>query len=416
MPLTDLAIKRSLAGPKIIKLSDGGGLQLWLTPDGAKRWRLAYRFGGSQKTFAIGVYPEVGLKDAREAREAAKKILAHGQDPSQVKKAAKVAQNELGANSFAAVAEELLEKKRRDGKAAATLRKFEWFMSFAFPALGSRPIREISARDVLTVLKEVEARGTHETARKLRTAIGDVFRYAIARARAENDPTTALRGALVTPTVTPRAAIVGPSAFGGLLRAIEDYQGAIETRTALELLALTFVRPGELRAAEWVEFDLDGAVWEIPARRMKMRKAHRVPLASRAVEVLKELQKSTGQSRFLFPSVRSMSRCMSENTLNAALRRMGFKNEDMTSHGFRASASSMLNESGLWNADAIERQLAHVDGDSVRRAYARAEFWDERVRMMSWWAERCDELRRGGIVAPLRASGGRSAGRPGPHN
>ena len=276
-------------------------------------------------------------------------------------------------------------------------------MSFALPALGSRPIDEISAREVLAVLKEVEARGIHETARKLRTAIGDVFRYAIATARAENDPTIALRGALVTPTVTPRAAIVAPKAFGGLLRAIEDYQGALETRAALELLALTFVRPGELRAAEWVEFDLAAAVWEIPAGRMKMRKPHRVPLAPRVLAVLKELRKLTGQDRFLFPSVRSVARCMSENTLNAALRRMGFKNEDMTSHGFRASASSMLNESGLWNADAIERQLAHVDGDSVRRAYARAEFWDERVRMMTWWAERCDELRRGGIVMPLRA-------------
>ena len=193
----------------------------------------------------------------------------------------------------------------------------------------------------------------------------------------------------------PRAAIVAPKAFGGLLRAIEDYKGAPETRAALELLALTFVRPGELRAAEWAEFDLDAAVWEIPAGRMKMRKPHRVPLAPRALAILKELRKLTGEGKFLFPSVRSVARCMSENTLNAALRRMGFKKEDMTSHGFRASASSMLNESGLWNADAIERQLAHVDGDSVRRAYARAEFWDDRVKMMTWWADRCDELRRG---------------------
>ena len=201
-----------------------------------------------------------------------------------------------------------------------------------------------------------------------------------------------------TPTVTPRAAIVAPKAFGGLLRAIEDYQGTLETKTALELLALTFVRPGELRAAEWVEFDLDTASWEIPAGRMKMRRPHRVPLAPRAVAILKELRKLTGQGKFLFPSVRSFDRCMSENTLNAALRRMGFKNEDMTSHGFRASASSMLNESGLWNADAIERQLAHVDSDSIRRAYARAEFWDERVKMMAWWADRCEELRRGGQI------------------
>jgi integrase len=394
MTLTDFAIKRARPGAKIIKLSDGGGLQLWMTPDGAKRWRLAYRFGAVQKALAIGVYPGVGLKDARDAREAARKTLAHGQDPSQIKKAAKTAQIEDRSNTFATVARELADKKRRDKKAAATLRKFEWFMSFALPILGSRPIDEISAREVLVILKEVEARGIHETARKLRTAIGDVFRYAIATARAQNDPTTALRGALVTPTVTPRAAIVTPSAYGGLLRAIEDYQGAVETKAALELLALTFVRPGELRAAEWAEFDLQAALWEIPKGRMKMRRAHRVPLAPRVVGLLADLRKLTGQGRLVFPSVRSIDRCMSENTLNAALRRMGFQNDEMTSHGFRASASSMLNESGLWNPDAIERQLAHVENDSIRRAYARAEFWDERVRMMKWWADRCDEMRR----------------------
>ena len=405
MALTDLAIKHALPGPKIIKLSDGGGLQFWITPDGAKRWRLAYRYGGAQKTLALGVYPEVSLKGARDAREGARRTLAHGLDPSQVKKAAKAARAEEGANTFATIAGELADKKRRDKKAAATLRKFEWFMSFALPALGSRPIGDITAREVLLVLKEVESRGIHETARKLRTAIGDVFRYAIATARAENDPTTALRGALVTPTVTPRAAIVAPNAFGGLLRAIKDYQGTPETRAALELLALTFVRPGELRAAEWGEFDLDAAVWDIPIGRMKMRKPHRVPLAPSALSILKELRKLTGQGRFLFPSVRSAARCMSENTLNAALRRMGFRNEDMTSHGFRASASSMLNECGLWNADAIERQLAHVDGDSVRRAYARAEFWDERVQMMAWWADRCEALRGGSVVIPFNVAG-----------
>jgi len=398
MALTDLAVKRAQPVAKVVKLSDGGGLQLWIWPDGAKRWRLAYRFGGVQKTFALGVYPEVGLKDARDARDAARKVLARGDDPLAVRKAAKAAKADEGANTFSTVAAELAEKKRRDGKASATLRKFDWFMGFAFPALGSRPIHEISAREVLAVLKEVEARGTHETARKLRTAIGDVFRFAIATARAENDPTGALRGALVAPTVKPRAAIVAPKAFGGLLRAIEDYDGTAETRYALELLALTFVRPGELRAAEWTEFDLHAAVWEIPAGRMKMRKPHRVPLAPRAITILEELRDLTGKGRFVFPSARSLTRCMSENTLNAALRRMGFTNDAMTSHGFRASASSMLNESGLWNPDAIERQLAHVDGDSVRRAYARAEFWEERVRMMAWWAEKCEELQRGGEV------------------
>jgi len=396
MALTDLSIKRALPGPKIIKLSDGGGLQLWITPDGAKRWRVAYRIGKVQKTLAIGVYPEVGLRDARDARDAARRTLAQGKDPSQMKREAKAAKAEAGGNTFASIAAELAEKKRKDGKAAATLRKFDWFMTFALPAFGSRPIGEISAREVLAALKEVEARGTHETARKLRTAIGDVFRFAIASARAENDPTLALRGALVTPTVTPRAAIVAPKAFGGLLQAIEDYQGAPETRAALELLSLTFVRPGELRAAEWREFDLEAAVWEIPAGRMKMKKTHRVPLAPRALAIVKELRKLTGASKYLFPSVRSLDRCLSENTLNAALRRMGFKNEEMTSHGFRASASSMLNECGLWHADAVERQLAHVEGDAVRRAYARAEFWEERVKMMAWWSARCDELRRDG--------------------
>ncbi|HTZ66208.1 MAG TPA: tyrosine-type recombinase/integrase, partial [Roseiarcus sp.] len=368
------------------------------------RWRLAYRFRRAQKTLAIGVYPEVSLKDARDARDAARRVLARGDDPVAVKKAAKAAKADEGANTFSTVAGELAEKKWRDRKAAATLRKFDWFMSFAFPALGSRPIHEISAREVLAVLKEVEARGTHETAHKLRTAIGDVFRFAIATARAENDPTGALRGALVAPTVKPRAAIVVPRAFGGLLRAIENYDGTAETRYALELLALTFVRPGELRAAEWTEFDLHTAVWEIPAGRMKMRKPHRVPLAPRALAILEQLRILTGKDRFLFPSARSVTRCMSENTLNAALRRMGFTNDDMTSHGFRASASSMLNESGLWNPDAIERQLAHVEPDAVRRAYARADFWDERVRMMNWWADKCDELRRGGEVVAFPSS------------
>jgi|SRR5271166_733244 len=401
MPLNDLAVRRAKPGPKIIKLSDGGGLQLWVTPDGAKRWRMAYRFGGVQKVLAIGVYDAVGLKEARQAREEARRSLVHGIDPSRIKREAKALQLEKDANTFDAIAAELAEKKRRDGKSPVTLKKFEWLMSFACPAIGAMPIGTISAREVLGVLKQIESRGVHETARKLRTAIGDVFRYAIATARAENDPTVALRGALVSPTVRPRAAIVAPKAFGALLRAMEDYQGSPETCAALELLALTFVRPGELRGAEWTEFDLDSAIWEIPTGRMKMRRPHRVPLAPRSLVILQELRKLTGHGKLLFPSVRSPSRFMSENTLNAALRRMGFKNEDMTSHGFRASASSMLNESGLWNADAIERQLGHVDNDSVRRAYARAEFWEERVKMMTWWADRCGELRRGGTVVPF---------------
>ena len=299
------------------------------------------------------------------------------------------------ANTFAAIAEELLEKKRREEKADRTLEKMEWLIRLATPALGARPIREISAADVLAVLQLHERRGHHETAKKLRGVIGQVFRFAIATTRAEDDPTFALRGALTTPKVKHRAAITEPKAFGGLLRAVAGYDGQPETRLALQMLALTFVRPGELRTAEWSEFNLDAdePVWEIPAEKMKMRRPHRVPLAKQAVTILRELHEMTGQGRYLFPSELTSTRPMSENTLNVALRRMGYTKEEHTSHGFRSSASSLLNASGLWHADAVERQLAHIDRDATRRAYARDPHWDERVRLMRWWADRCDELR-----------------------
>jgi integrase len=269
-------------------------------------------------------------------------------------------------------------------------------LSLAKPDIGNRPIAEISAPEVLRVLRAVEARGRHETARRLRATIGQVFRYAVATGRADADPTGALKGAITTPVTRHRAAIIEPKAFGGLLRAIGDYEGAPETRIALALLSLTFVRPGELRAAEWSEFDLEAAVWAIPAEKMKMKRPHRVPLAPHAVALLRELRAITSGGKFLFPSVRSADRCMSENTINAALRRLGFGKDEMTGHGFRSAASSILNESGLWHADAIERQLAHVDNDSVRRAYARADYWEERTRMMNWWAEKCVQLQGGG--------------------
>jgi integrase len=406
MPLTDVEIRKAKPGDKLSKLSDGGGLQLWVYPDGAKRWRLAYRLGGKQKVLAIGVYPAIGLKEARGARDAAKRLLAGGRDPSEAKQADRAAKAAADTNTFDTIAGELLEKKRREGKAARTIAKFEWFMSFALSAIGSKPIGEITAPEVLAILRPIEARGNAETAKKLRGAIGQVFRFAIATGRAENDPTGALRGALAAPVVTHRAAITDPIAFGALLRAIEGYAGAPESKAALELLALTFVRPGELRAAEWAEFDLEAGLWTIPASRMKMRRPHRVPLAPRAVVILRELQVITGGGRFVFPSIRTRERCMSENTVNAALRRLGFTSEEMTGHGFRAAASSMLNECGVWHADAIERQLAHVDNDNVRRAYHRADYWDERVRMMAYWADRCDAMRRGGDVIPFQKSDG----------
>jgi integrase len=403
MPLNDLEIRNAKPSDRLKKLSDGGGLQLWVTPDGAKRWRLAYRFAGGQKLLAIGVYPAVGLKEARAARDEAKRLLADGQDPSAAKKVAKATRAQAVADTFEAIARELLDKKRREEKADRTLAKIEWLLELAKPSIGARPISEISAPEVLRVLRAVEARGRHETARRLRATIGQVFRYAVATGRADADPTGALKGAIITPVVRHRAAIIEPKAFGGLLRSIEDYEGAPETRMALKLLSLTFVRPGELRAAEWSEIDLETAVWAIPAAKMKMKRPHRVPLAPQAVALLRELDAITSGGKFLFPSVRSRDRCMSENTVNAALRRLGFGKDEMTGHGFRSAASSILNESGMWNADAIERQLAHVDTDSVRRAYARADFWEERVRMMCWWANRCEELRGGAVIVQLRA-------------
>lgn len=403
MPLTDMEIRAAKPGSRIVKLSDGGGLQLWVTPDGAKRWRLAYRLAGAQKTLALGVYPAMGLREAREAREEAKRRLGEGFDPAVAKRLAKAARAVANANTFAALADELLDKKRREEKAKRTLSKLERLLSLACPAIGPRPIAEITAPEILAVLRGVESRGRRETARRLRATIGEVFRYAVATGRAESDPTGALKGALAAPIVKHRAAIIEPKAFGGLLRAVADYDGAPETRFALELLALTFVRPGELRAAEWAEFNLEGAVWAIPGEKMKMKRPHRVPLSTPTLALLHELQAITGHGRYLFPSVRSADRCMSENTINAALRRLGYSQDEMTGHGFRSAASSMLNESGLWNADAIERQLAHVDTDSVRRAYARADFWDERVRMMAWWAEKCEEMRRGACIIVLRA-------------
>jgi integrase len=403
MTLTDREIRATKAGRSIAKLSDGGGLQLWITPDGARRWRLAYRYNGRQKTLAIGVYPAVSLKQAREGRDAARRLLASGQDPSLVKRLERATRLKAAANTFNAVADELLDKKRREGKANHTCAKVEWLLNLARSDLGARPISEIAAQEVLRVLKVAEARGRLETAKRLRATIGQVFRLAVATGRADADPTPSLRGAIASPVVRHRAAIVEPKAFGSLLRAIAGYDGTPETKAALELLALTFARPGEIRAAEWSEFQLDGALWSIPAQKMKMRRPHRVPLAPRVVKLLRELHTLTGNGRFLFPSNRSHQRCMSENTINAALRRLGFTKEEMTAHGFRSAASSMLNECGLWNADAIERQLAHVDADSVRRAYARADYWDERVRMMTWWTERCCDMEAGGVVVPLRA-------------
>jgi integrase len=402
MPLTDTAIRKAKPGARTIKLSDGGGLQLHVHPKGSKYWRLAYRYDGKQKSLSFGIYPEVSLAEARRRREAARALLRDGKDPMVQKRTEKLARAIAAGNTFAAVADELLAKMAREGLAGTTLKKTKWLFDFARPHIGNRPIGEISAAEVLAVLRKVEVRGRLETARRLRSTIGTVFRYAIATARADNDPTFALRGALTTPKVKPRAAVTNPKAVGALLRAVWGYEGQPVTKAALQLMAYLFPRPGELRLAEWPEFDFEAGVWSIPAQRMKMRRPHKVPLPSQAIAILTQLRDISGHGMLVFPSVWSQARPISDNTLNAALRRLGYSKDDATAHGFRATASSLLNESGLWHADAIERQLAHEDGDAVRRAYARAEFWDERVRMMQWWADKLDALREGATVTPFR--------------
>lgn len=392
MPLSDVAVRAAKPQPKPVKLSDGGGLQLLVTPTGGKLWRLAYRFDGKQKQLALGAYPAVGLADARKARDAAKATLAAGFDPSEKAKVDRAARKVASANTFGAIADELIAKMERERKAVRTIAKVTWLLGIARPDLGQRPIADITAAEVLRVLKAVDDRGNHETAKRLRATIGGVFRYAIATTRAENDPTYALKGALTAPTVTHRAAITDPKALGALLRAIESFDGQPTTRAALRLMPILFPRPGELRMAEWGEFDLEKAEWTIPTSRMKMRRPHRSPLPRQAIEILRELHAITGRGKLPFHSVRTVLRPISENTLNAALRRLGYAKDEVTAHGFRATASTLLNESGLWHADAIERQLAHIEADDVRRAYLRGEHWDERVRMMQWWADRLDEL------------------------
>jgi integrase len=402
--LTDTRVRTTKPCQRPIKISDSGGLYLLIAPHGSKLWRLAYRFGGKQKTLAIGAYPTLTLKAARDKREEAKRLLANGIDPSAQRRLNK--QITSTGNAFKAVAEEVLAKLEKEGRADVTLTKKRWLLDFAYPAFGDRPIAEITALEVLSVLRRVEARGRYETARRLRSTCGTVFRYAIATGRAERDPSADLRGALTSPKVNHRAAIVDPVGIGALLRAIDGYDGLPITRAALRLAPLVFVRPGELRSAEWLEFDLAAAEWRIPSAKMKMRRVHRVPLSRQALDILRDLHPISGGGRFLFPSVRSPVRPMSENTLNAALRRLGYGTDEMTAHGFGAMASTRLNEMSGWNPDAIERQLAHQEQDDVRRAYVHAaEYWSERVKMMQAWADYLDELSERGKVVPLMKAG-----------
>jgi integrase len=401
MALTDVAIKNAKSHEKPYKMGDAGGLFLLVQPSGGKLWRLKYRVDGREKKLAIGPYPEISLAEARRRRDDARTLIVTGKDPSREKQRDKVRSRAQAESTFAAITKEYCAKRKRDGDkawAAATATRSEYLLSLLDSSIGRVAIAEINPPDVLAAVRKIEDKGRRESARRTLQLASAVFRYAVATGRLASDPTRDLRGALTAPTVKHYGAIIDAKLVGELLRVIDGYVGQGLTKLALQLAPHVFVRPGELRHAEWSEIDLDGALWVIPAEKMKMRKAHHVPLSRQALAVLSEVRAVTGPSGYVFPSMRTRSRPMSENTINAALRRLGYASDEMTAHGFRAMASTLLNESGNWHPDAIERALAHSDKDKVRAAYHRGQHWKERVEMAQWWSDYLDQLRKGADI------------------
>jgi integrase len=401
--LTDKAIQGAKPKARPYKLADGEGLTLLVKPIGSKLWRFRYRHEGREKMLGFGSYPDTSAKLAREKRDQARKLLAQGLDPSGTRQAEKAARG----NTFEAIAGEWLALQE-ERLAPATYAKAVWTLrTLVFPYLGTRPIDKITAADVLKVLKRIEGRGLRETAHRTRQRISQVCRYAVVTERAHHDVTLNLRGALAAVVSTNHAAITEPAKIGELMRSIEGYKGQAVTWSALRIAPFVFVRPGELRHAEWSEFDLDGddPQWRIPAEKMKMREQHIVPLSKQVVKILQELKALTGSGRYLFPALTTTRRCMSENTINLALRRMGYTHDEMTGHGFRSLASTCLNEQG-YHPDLIELQLAHAERNQVRAAYNKAQRLPERRKMMQAWADYLDGLRAGANVVPFKRLAG----------
>lgn len=394
MPLTDTALRNAKPSDKPYKIADSAGLYVLVNPGGSKLWRFKYRFNNREKLLALGSYPLLSLKLAREKRDEARLLLLEGRDPSAERQARKQSLAPEVSNTFETIASEYLIKLERSGRSPATMKKTHWLLDAVDSKFGRKAIDSITAMDVLQAVQKFEDQGKYETATRLRSTIGTVIRFAIATGRATNDPTVALKGALIRPTVKPRAAILEPKGLGQLLRDIDAINSEPGTKAALQLLALLAPRPGELRLAHWEEFDFDEAVWRVPADRTKMRRAHRVPLPRQAVAILSEYKRLKGNNSHLFPSVQDWKKPISDNTLNAALKRIGYGTGVATAHGFRASFSTIANESGRWHPDAIERALGHVEGNDVRRAYARGEHWEERVRLAQWWADQLDDFRK----------------------
>jgi len=395
--LNDTRVRSAKSREKAFKLSDERGLFLLVMPTGSRLWRLKYRVNGREKLISLGAYPDVTLKRAREKRDAARRLIADGIDPSVQRKAERAAL----AQSFEGVAKEWLELQTKSLAPETISILTARLDSGLYPYIGSRPISAITAQEVLSALRRIESRGRHETAHRVRALAGRVFRYAVATGRAQHDVAADLIGALAPVKSKNFASVIDPVRVGELMRAIHGYSGHPVTALALKLAPLVFVRPGELRAAEWTEFDLVNAEWRIPGERMKMGEPHVVPLSRQALAILHELQPLARGGKYLFPSLRTRDRPMSDNTINAALRRMGYTSEEQTGHGFRSMASTLLNEQGF-PPDVIELQLAHTERNKVRAAYNKAQRLPERRKMMQAWADYLDGLRAGGNVVPLK--------------
>lgn len=399
MPLTDVAIRKAKAAEKPIKLYDERGLYLEVSPGGGKWWRLKYRIDGKEKRLSLGVYPDVGLKEARDRRDAARKLLADGVDPSENRKAQKAVKANRAANSFEILAREWYAKFSStwaDLHRDRVLRRLE---RDVFPWIGPRPVAEVTAIELLSVIRRVEGRGALDTAHRVLSTCGQVFRYAVATARAKHDPSGDLRGALPPAETNHFAATTDPNRVAEILRAMDGYEGTFIVKCALRLAPLVFVRPGELRKAEWVDMDLEAAEWRYFVTKTKTY--HIVPLSTQAVEILRELKPLTESGRYVFPSARSITRPMSENAVLAAMRRMGIGKEEMTGHGFRAVARTILDEVLGVRPDFIEHQLAHAVRDPNGRAYNRTAHLAERRKMMQQWADYLDKLKTGTAVVPL---------------
>ena len=398
--LSDIKVKSAKGKKKPYKLNDGQGLYLQVSANGGKWWRFKYRFDDKEKLISLGTYPEISLIDARERRDAARKQVANGIDPGEVRKAQKAARGQV-ENSFEVIAREWHEKfspRWTPVHAETTIKRLE---RDAFPWIGERPIAEIKAPELLTVLRRVESRGALETAHRVKSICGQVFRYAVATGRAERDCSYDLKGALPPAAKTHLAALTDPKDVAALLRAIDGYQGSFVVKSALQLAGMFFVRPGELRNAEWAEFDLEAGIWSIPAEKMKMRLPHIVPLSRQAVDNLMVLHPLTGRSKYVFPSPRTNQRPMSNNAILAALRRMGYDKDEMTGHGFRAMARTILDEVLHVRPEYIEHQLAHAVRDPNGRAYNRTAHLDERKKMMQLWSDYLDEIKAGAKILPF---------------